>query len=159
MNKSRKIIFLCLSWLASFAVLVIIAWFSFQDSSESSETSKGILHLIPFYEKMPQEWLSIIHTVIRKMAHFSIYALLGFTLFNAFNLTLPIKRTFIYLISIGASSIYAFIDEFVYQAITPGRAPMITDVCIDTLGASFGAILMLFIIALIRFIKNKETSV
>ena len=158
MNKSRKIAVIVLSWFAVYATMAIIARFSFQNSTESSQTSQGILSLIPFYDKIPAEWLSVIHTLIRKIAHFSVYALLGFTSFNAFHFSVRIKRIFIYLISVGLASSYAIIDEFIYQAITPGRAPMIMDVCIDTCGACFGALLMLLITVIVNIIKNKETS-
>ena len=158
MNKRLKIIYIVISWLAVLATMTMIMTFSLQDSTESSETSKGIMKLIPFYNKIPEGLLSVFHTIIRKMAHFSIYALLGFFAYNAFSAVVPIKIGFVYLISVGFASNYAFVDEFVFQYITPGRAPMLFDVGIDTFGATVGASIMLIILFIIKQIKNKETS-
>ena len=158
MSKTTKIILTVFSWLAVLVTMAVIARFSLQNSNDSSSTSEALLELIPFHDKMSQQALGIIHTVIRKMAHFTIYALLGFTAYNAFHKSVAIKQGFVYLISVGAASSYAIVDEFVLQAISPGRAPMLLDVFIDTLGASLGAFLMLMIIRIIKFIKNKETS-
>lgn len=158
MNKRLKIIYIVISWLVVLGVMIVIMSFSLQNSTESSETSKGIMKLIPFYDKISEELISVFHTIIRKIAHFSIYALLGFCAYNAFCTSVPIKTGFVYLISVGFASSYAFIDEFVFQNITPGRAPMLFDVCIDTFGATFGASIMLLILLIIKKIKNKETS-
>ena len=67
MNKRLKIIYIVISWLAVLATMTIIMTFSLQDSTESSETSKGIMKLIPFYNKIPEGLLSVFHTIIRKM--------------------------------------------------------------------------------------------
>lgn len=157
-NKARKILVIVFSWLTVLATMAIIARFSLQNGSESSSTSHLFVTLIPFYDKLSPDLLSIIHTVIRKLAHFTIYMLLGFTAFNAFCVSVKIKRIFLYVCAISTSIIYAVVDEFVFQALTPGRAPMFTDVCIDTLGALLGALIMLFIWFLIGHIKNKEIS-
>ena len=157
-NKTSKIIYTVFSWLAVFATMAIIARFSLQNSSDSSSTSEAFLELIPFHDKLCAQALGVIHTIIRKLAHFTVYALLGIVAYNAYSISIRIKRGFLYLISVGFASTYAFIDEFVYQAISPGRAPMLLDVLIDTLGASFGALLMLLTIFIIKLIKNKETS-
>ncbi|MBO5379994.1 MAG: VanZ family protein [Clostridia bacterium] len=158
MNKSSKIIITVFSWLAVFATMAVIARFSLQNSSDSSSTSEALLKLIPFYDRLSPEALDVIHLIIRKMAHFTIYALLGFTSYNAFNVSIKLKCGFVYLISVGFASTYAIIDEFVFQALSPGRAPMLLDVVIDTLGAPLGALLMFLIILIIKLIKNKETS-
>ncbi len=158
MSKQSKILAVIFSWLAVLITMCVIARFSLQDSSDSSATSEGILKLIPFYDKLPEQWLGIIHTLIRKAAHLTIYMLLGFTAFNAFNLSIRIKSLWIGLISVGLASNYAIIDEFVFQAISPGRAPMLLDVCIDTIGAIIGSLLMLLLTVIIKLIKNKEIS-
>ena len=133
MSKTSRIIFTVFSWLAVLVSMAVIARFSLQNSSESSSTSEALLKLIPFYDRLSPEALDVIHLIIRKMAHFTIYALLGFTVYNAFHKSLALKQGFVYLISVSSASSYAIIDEFVFQALSPGRAPMLLDVFIDTL--------------------------
>lgn len=158
MNKARKVLLLVFSWLAVVFIMAIIASFSLQDANKSTATSELILNLFSFFDKLMPGVLDIIHVIIRKCAHLFIYVVLGFFVFNAYNTTVKIKRVWVYILSVGLSVNFAVIDEFVFQAITSGRAPMLLDVCIDTTGAIIGAAIMLLITLLIKIIKNKETS-
>lgn len=156
MNKRYKITIIIFSWLAVLITMLVIARFSLQTSSDSSSTSEIFLKLIPFYDRLSPSVLDIFHTIIRKLAHFTIYALLGFCAFNAYSVTLKIKNLFLCLLSVGISSTYATIDEFVFQALAEGRAPMLFDVFIDTLGALFGSVLMLMIFLLVKLNKKRK---
>ena len=90
--------------------------------------------------------------LVRKTAHFSEYALLGILFylyfsqkkFPRFYLSGPL------LFSALASFLYACTDEF-HQLFVPGRSGQLSDVIIDTLGATTGVLFISLIIQL----KNK----
>ena len=96
--------------------------------------------------------LSTLIFLVRKTAHFTEYAILGSLFF--FNL----RNTPLGLIkhplatSILFSFLYACTDE-IHQIFVPGRSAQFRDVLIDTLGASFGAIITYLIIKLFTKIK------
>ena len=77
MNSSKKagaIIF----WILTAAVMGIIFWFSSENGDDSKEVSENLLMLII-------EYLGNIvsHNVLRKIAHFTEYAVLGFCMSGA----------------------------------------------------------------------------
>lgn len=81
------------------------------------------------------------NAVIRKIAHFSIYTLVGLLLMGIMTRTkLKDKRRILITVVIGI--IYATLDEF-HQSFSPGRTPKITDIYIDTLGVILGILLVL----------------
>ena len=96
--------------------------------------------------------LSTLIFLVRKTAHFTEYAILGSLFF------LNLRNTPLGLIkhplatSILFSFLYACTDE-IHQIFVPGRSAQFRDVLIDTLGASFGAIITYLIIKLFTKIK------
>ena len=140
-TQVKRIIFLILS----IAVAIIIFKFSSQDGEKSGSTSRGfvreIVDVLPSTRKLDEEKKDKIvedsQPFVRKLAHFSIYTLLGICLFNFFNTYgWSTKRTIILTIITGA--IYAASDE-IHQLFSDGRTPLITDVFIDTFGALCGS--------------------
>ena len=96
--------------------------------------------------------------IVRKTAHFSIYAMLGIWTIN-FALTfekLSTKRKIIYTILFCL--FYATTDE-IHQIFIEGRSSEIRDILIDTLGALTGTIIMLGIIKLIEKIFHTKEKV
>ena len=75
--------------------------------------------------------------IIRKLAHFSEYALLGINL-SVFIFTFDKKIPFTAICTVTSSFLYACTDEF-HQYFVPARSAQFTDVLIDTLGAAAGA--------------------
>ena len=98
-------------------------------------------------------------TIIRKLAHFSIYTIGGFLLMNYFydiqneNKKIYLKNKIFYSIFFGA--LYAVTDEL-HQFFVPGRSARIFDVGIDTFGVITGVLIYLVIIKLINFIKKRK---
>ena len=86
---------------------------------------------------------------IRKAAHFTEYAVLGFLVARA--LFLNGIRPWMPAILICAA--YACLDEF-HQSFVPGRSMQLRDVCIDSSGAIVGVLLFLAVCAL----KRADTS-
>ena len=138
-NKSRVIF-----GLLTIAVMVFIFIFSCENADKSSDTSGTIVDLIVniFYKKFNDmtlaeqtEILDLISHIIRKTAHFVIYAALGFFVF----LTSGHKRMFCRetLWVLLFCGLYAVSDE-IHQYFVPGRACMIRDMLLDTCGSITG---------------------
>ena len=137
--------------------------FSNQDSEKSGSTSQKVTEAITKDIKSIQKLnknekakvIDKIEDVIRKIAHFSLYALIGFllmALFSTYNINE--KNKIISTIIIGA--IYAISDEF-HQSFIPGRSGQVSDVFLDTLGVTVGGLFILLIIKLVnKFRKNKN---
>lgn len=90
--------------------------------------------------------LSDVDHLIRKIAHFCMYATLG-ALFVL--VSLRYKRTWSMhlLMAWLFGTVYAASDE-IHQAFVPGRGPLITDVLLDSIGVLCGIV---FILAITRF--------
>ena len=142
----------------------IIFGFSSQDGEKSGGISKRITDFIleksskyNSLEISEQEQVNKrTERVIRKIAHFSIYTLVGFLVMALLSTYENIKRKNQIYISTMLGISYAISDE-IHQSFTPGRGPKITDVFIDSLGVFFGIIVILLIVEIIN-IKNKKVS-
>lgn len=140
----------------------IIFGFSSQDGEKSGGISKKITGFIleksskyNSLEQMKKEEVSKrTERIIRKIAHFSIYTLVGFLLMALFSTYESIKRKYQIYISAIMGILYAISDE-IHQSFTPGRGPKITDVFIDSLGVFFGMTVILLIVEIINR-KNKK---
>lgn len=78
---------------------------------------------------------------LRKVAHATVYFILGIILINAFKY---FKAKKIYLYSLIICFIYACTDEF-HQSFVSGRGPSFRDVLIDTLGCIISIVICYFI--------------
>ena len=140
----------------------IIFGFSSQDGEESEGISKKITDFIleksSKYNRLEQTKKEEVNErterIIRKIAHFSIYTLVGFLLMALFSTYEKIKRKYQIYISAIIGILYAISDE-IHQSFTPGRGPKITDVFIDSLGVFFGMVVILLIIEIINMKNTK----
>lgn len=105
----------------------LIFYFSSQNGDQSNITSGWFQNFLPFSMFM-----------IRKMAHFTIYALLGFNSYQMLK-SYRCKHCFIYSLCICV--LYAVSDEF-HQSFIDERSPQVRDVCIDSCGALFSSSLL-----------------
>lgn len=71
-------------------------------------------------------------TIIRKTAHFLEYTLFGFLTARSFKL-----RNKSAWFAVPFCALYAATDEF-HQTFIPGRSGELTDILLDTAGATFG---------------------
>lgn len=130
----------------------IIFGFSSQNGEQSGGISRKITEVIleksnRYNNLKEEEKEPILHraeSIIRKMAHFSIYAVIGILLMGLL-CTYKIKNKWRIVITIVTGMLYAISDEF-HQSFSPGRTPKITDVYIDTLGVFLGVLLILLIV-------------
>ena len=136
---------------------LIIFGFSAQNGEESSNLSKTVITKIADIfnvEENRESFLNIGESVIRKLAHFSIYTLLGIWVV-CFMLTFKIKLKWQITLTAVWGLLYAITDEF-HQMFSSGRHASINDVVIDTLGVLFGLFLVLTINKIIEIIKQKK---
>lgn len=137
-------------------IMALIFFFSSQTSEESSALSAGLTRrLIDFFmfgatQAQKENCLEAIHWFIRKCAHFTLFAALGF---SASGMFVGKKRLHIWIYSVVLCMVYALTDEM-HQMMIEGRAPMIRDVLIDTAGGAFGA--AVFILILIIYVIRKD---
>lgn len=139
-NKLKQIIYivLVLIWMST------VFMFSNQTGGESQGVSQSVTRVIVEIFTHNQnieeaEKLELIENTdyyIRKLAHYSIYALGGILIYNYIN-TLKIQQKKVILISILIGVIYAITDES-HQYFTSGRSARIFDVLIDSLGVVTG---------------------
>lgn len=133
-----------------FLICTLLMIFSFsnqngtQSKGVSTKVTEKILQFSKYYQnadqKNQQQILNRTNAIIRKVAHFSIYTILGLLVMGImFKTKIPYKRRIYITIIIGI--LYAILDEF-HQSFSPGRTPKITDVYIDTLGIILGILLM-----------------
>lgn len=94
--------------------------------------------------------------VIRKLAHFSEFALLSVSLCLCFTLfQIRFRHFAIYVMFFGLLT--AVTDEFL-QKFTPGRGSSVSDVLIDFSGVLCGMIFFICMAALIKFITAKPQN-
>jgi VanZ family protein len=92
---------------------------------------------------MSGDYIHLIHHLIRKCAHLTEYAVLGILLWRA--VRRPVRndpRPWSWreaAIAVLIVFAYASTDEF-HQRFVPTRTPLVSDVFVDTLGATIGMI-------------------
>lgn len=131
-------------------VLSVLATFGFssQDAAHSGSLSERLLFWLLRVFPTLRGFGSVaqLHTALRKLAHFSLYFLLGCGLRG---LSTYQRRFPAVPLVIAAGIAHAALDEF-HQSFTPGRAPMLFDVGIDTLGVAAGCIVFTLLFSLFR---------
>lgn len=123
-----------ISTLLAIAWMIFIFIMSSFNSIESSSQSGFIVNIISNILNINNT--EILSLIIRKLAHFTEYLILGILVSNAIH----IHNKKIYL-AIIICIIYAISDE-IHQLFVPGRSCQITDICIDTLGTLTGIFLL-----------------
>ena len=122
--------------------MLSIFLFSTDNSSESTRKSNqvilGITNLFhkDLSNKEKKKIIDMFFVPIRKMAHFGIYLVLGIS-FICFLREFSIPVLKLLLLSIFLTFLYACSDE-VHQLFVPGRSGQVSDVLLDTIGASIG---------------------
>ena len=138
----------------------IIFGFSGQDGEESSSISRKVTEfivdkIIKADEINRIELINNLQGIVRKLAHFSIYAVVGFLLMALVS-TYDLDERKRISISLIVGIIYAISDE-IHQGFIPGRAAKVTDVMIDTMGVMVGILVLLLILTIANKIKIKNT--
>ena len=144
-NKFLAVVF----WLLCIAVLYVIFMFSSATGEESEEVSQNLLSkIIEFIGNF------ITHNTLRKLAHFSEFAALGFCFSGAIHYTFGKKKFYLPLIP---SFVYAVSDE-IHQYFVPERACRVFDILVDTCGIATGIGIFFLTILIITKITEKRSS-
>lgn len=147
--------------------MIIIFLFSAKPADSSNESSKTIANLVldiseslnimdePLQEPEREYVLDYINHVVRKLAHFTEFAILALAV-EFHNWIQKRKGARLILLSIGITVLYAASDEF-HQLFVPGRSGEVKDVLIDSAGAVTGA--LLFYLALRLYENYRKTKI
>lgn len=148
-----------LPWIAVVLWMALIFSFSMENGSESSQSSGGFIRTfletfrLGFTELAYEDQHAMIEVLdhfVRKAAHFTIFAVLGFLIRGALASTFPgVSRKKLFLSALLLGAVYAVSDE-VHQYFVPGRACMIRDMLLDSAGVLTGCGIMEGLLALIR---------
>lgn len=132
-------------WVLIISCMAAIFAFSSQKATESKKTSSSfittVIRLLDINKTLSQESIENIAeeitTIVRKSAHFFIYALLGLLVALLFS-QYGFKGKRQLLFAVLWVLLYACSDEF-HQTFVEGRSGEIRDVLIDTAGGFCGA--------------------
>ena len=157
--------------LVAILIMARIFGFSAEVSEQSNETSEGVSYFVAsvivggfsdLSEAEQEDRVNALVPAVRKVAHFAIYAALGFfMMLSACSFYLEnkkeIKRDVAMAVSLGVSLFYAATDEF-HQLFVEGRSGSFRDVCIDFCGALVGVFFAIFVLALFLKIRQKRSQ-
>ena len=129
----------------------MIFCFSSQKGTSSSNLSNGLIYKVTSYitgnKVSNKEKITLSNKYskfVRKMAHFSVYLILG-VLVVSFISEFNIKRR--YLLAVILCIFYALTDEL-HQYFVPGRSCELLDVLLDSTSSLLGALAYKFIISI-----------
>ena len=120
-------------------VMIIIFMFSNQPADDSTRVSDSFILGISNLFSINIPLNDNVITVVRKSAHFTIYFILGLAVINLI-ITYNKTKVKTILISIIICLLYSISDE-IHQLFVIGRSGEITDVFIDTVGATLGILI------------------
>ena len=154
----RKILY----WIPVLIIMITIFCFSSQNAETSSQTSGGFSEILArliysdFENKSNAYQMELINRCqffVRKTAHFSIYAVMGFFSFIAFRQydKVPKKQLFAAILCL----VYSISDE-IHQSFIPGRSCELRDVFIDFSGAVTGIAFLSLLLMLYNRRKNRK---
>ena len=149
---------------ALIAIFVTIFGFSNQNAETSSGLSQKVanfvVEIVPSIKNMPEQEkekvVDRIESVVRKIAHYSIYTLVGILLMSLMS-TYKIKELDRIAVSLIVGVIYASTDE-IHQVFVPGRGPLITDVILDSIGVLTGIFVVMLILEVYRRLCRKRCN-
>lgn len=169
MKKKKKtsiIIIRTAALIICVATMLAIFLFSSQNAESSGSASGGISDkIIELFRPnisglSPEKQARIrerVDVIVRKGAHFIEFAILGISV-SLLLLTFSDKKIFTVAVPIAFSAFYAVTDE-VHQLFVAGRAGMLTDVLIDSLGAAVGVLALNAVALIVKKSKNRETDI
>jgi len=155
----KRIIFLSLL----LTIFYIIFGFSDQDGETSGSISRKVtVFIIEIFSKFKEidydlklNYVIKFEPIIRKLAHFTIYTVVGFSMMG-FICTFDIEDILKIVTSSFTGLVYAISDE-IHQSFTPGRTPRLFDIGIDFLGVLNGICIMIIFILILGYTKSFKT--
>lgn len=149
--------------ILTIATCIIIFIFSNQNGEKSGLTSRGFVRKIVeitgitnnLNEEKTEKIIENCQFAVRKLAHFSIYTILGINTLGFMNTYKKISLRKQIGITLLFGCLYATSDEF-HQMFSNGRTASPKDVGIDTLGVLFGIGIYLLVKKIITIIKEHK---
>ena len=145
------------------ATFIRIFCFSNQNGTQSSGVSRKVTEIVTSnikkVQSMPksEKEIFLAHTekIIRKLAHFSIYTVVGLLMMSLMS-TFKLKQSKRIWTSLIVGVLYASSDE-IHQYFVPGRSARVFDVMIDSAGVGLGICIIIFVLwCTRRVIENKR---
>lgn len=159
-KKNSPIALRIISLILLIGWMGLIFYLSHQNADESSGMSGGLIkRFVSFFfphisaDELP-DIVSSLQFIVRKTAHFSLYAILGMLSFSHFATYRQMNLALRNILSMVVSVLYAISDEY-HQTYISGRSGEIRDVLIDSLGAITGVLFILMICRIVKAVKNK----
>jgi len=151
----KKVTITVILGIALLFVYAMIFSFSADNAQESSKLSEGITAwVMEWFGKLTGEGKEssgvisekedslLLEGMIRKMAHFAEYMLVGMLSFVILTLWMKKAKVAFWIVAVQLV-LSGALDEF-HQYFVPGRYAAVTDVLIDTAGGVAGILLILF---------------
>ena len=141
------------------ALMVVIFCFSAQVADDSSITSSRVCwflarHFFGGFEELTEsaqkKLVDGMTFVVRKGAHFSEYALMGFLWYLWLH-----RVKFAPLLAFAATLAYSCSDE-IHQLFVPGRSGEFRDVLVDSSGALCGILAAFVLICIVYCVRRRE---
>jgi len=151
MKTKKNLLF----WVPVIIWMGLIFAFSGQSGIESQQISGSLTEwlLKKIMPQASQQLLEMYEGIIRTLAHFCVFAVLGGLSLLAAHFTFDGEIK----LSSGVSSGYALLDEL-HQMFVPGRTFQIGDILVDCLGAALGILIMRLILHLAKRIKANKAN-
>lgn len=153
-TKTKPCLALCICMLV--ALLAFIWGNSMTPGSVSGEMSGWVSQLLgkifPFLSPESEHG----HWLVRKIAHFSEFAILG-GLFGWLFAMLIGRKLLRFLLPLGCSMVCAVVDECI-QIFSPGRVCSFWDMCIDWGGVLTGIVVLMILYFLWNKRKHKKSA-
>lgn len=162
LNFRNSIFFRRLNIILVFVWCVIIFCFSAQTGAKSSHLSEKVscivvntvekISNVKLNQKEVQSTIKKIEFPVRKMAHFSEYAILAILIFMCLKDVSFVRNR--YVAALFLVALYASSDE-IHQLFVPNRAGQARDVCIDTSG---GLVVLVVIFLIKKLIEHRKRN-
>ena len=144
------------------ATFIRIFCFSNQNGTQSSGVSRKVTEIVTSNMKkvrnMPksEKELFLEHTekIIRKLAHFSIYTIVGLLMMSLMS-TYKLKQSKRTWTSLIVGVLYASSDE-IHQYFVPGRSARVFDVMIDSAGVCLGIWIVIFVLWIAKRVNERK---
>lgn len=146
-----------LLWIVALGWAAVLFYFSGQNADESAGLSlrvtKYILRVFPSLPFAMDE----IHFLVRKTAHFCIFALEGFLLGTAMMKTLP-ERWLGGVLAAVSCGVAAVLNEY-HQTFSRGRSCEVRDMIIDSAGALTGVLAAALLLRILDRLSGRKRNV
>ena len=162
MDRKKLLAIRIILIILTLSVMAVIFILSADNAAESDAKSEifsdsltyKILEIFSLSEEQIQQVIKLSVVIVRKAAHFTEYAALGFLL-SSVCMSFYVKLKLLIPISFLTGSLYAVSDE-IHQYFVPGRSCQLSDMILDSSGVLAGILFLLILVSAFRFIQKRR---